>query len=149
MELRNLIIDSIQIKKPVSTVWQLISQPGWWLNDGRWNEKSILEDGPVTRVEAEGLGVFNIEVDTLEEPDYARFRWYSTRAENQHQGIKTSVEFSLKSLSPELTKLTVAETGFTDNLFPEEVQAENYQLNVEGWRFDLELIKMMLEAEAV
>jgi len=93
--------------------------------------------------------VFNIEVDTLEEPDYARFRWYSIGAENQHQGIKTSVEFSLKSLSPELTELTVVETGFTDNLFPEEVQAENCQLNVKGWRFDLELIKKMLEAEAV
>ncbi|HMN13360.1 MAG TPA: hypothetical protein PKD55_13650 [Bellilinea sp.] len=146
MEPKNMIIDSIRIKKPQSAVWRVVSQPGWWLNDGKWNEKSILSEGPVTVVHAEDLGDFNIEVELIEKPDYAKFSWYSAQIENEHQGFKTSVEFSLQPISAEETELTVVETGFTENTSPPEVQAENYHLNVEGWRFDLELIKKLLEA---
>src|SRR4051812_29191477 len=66
---------SIQIAADAARVWQLVSEPGWWINDGRITEHRIESDGDVATVHDPAHGAFPIRTLQLDPPRYAAFRW--------------------------------------------------------------------------
>src|SRR5580698_2419722 len=70
------------IAAPVEKVWELVSVPGWWINDGTLDLDSVewvADDRAV--VHHADAGDFLVERLQVEEPRTATFRWLVSGAE--------------------------------------------------------------------
>ena len=66
----------IAIDAPAQRVWDLVSEPGWYINEERITEHTIERDGDVAIVTDPTHGKFALRTVTLDEPRYAAFRWH-------------------------------------------------------------------------
>src|SRR5699024_8713656 len=65
----------IAINAPVERVWQLVSEPGWWINSGQITEHRIERDGDLAVVHDEAHGEWRIRTVRTDPPRYVSFRW--------------------------------------------------------------------------
>jgi hypothetical protein len=143
-QLADAIRQSIEIAAPLDVVWRLVSEPGWWINDGELEEHDITTttdaDGTVTaEVRGHRAGVWRLIVVELREREYAAFRWAPHAAgDRDGRGAtgSTLVEFTLREASDHVV-VQVVESGFSAlTVSPEKVVA-NYDDNTEGWAAEL------------
>ena len=143
-----------EIAAPRTRVWELVTEPGWWINDGELTEHRIEPDG-VDRVLVHDPvhGAFAVRTVTERPQEYVAFRWYSgngsgVRRGSLTAGASTLVEFHLTATSPTATRLRVVESGF-DSL-DEDASARRamFDANTEGWSLELDLARHGAEAGA-
>ncbi|RKR75603.1 SRPBCC domain-containing protein [Frondihabitans australicus] len=129
--MRDSIESEIEIAAPLDRVWGLVSQPGWWVNDGTYAEGAAerVADGEWV-VHNEHHGDIAVTVVELAEPERAVFRW----SPGGPGSSPTTIEFTLASSSGGVT-VAVVESGFAA-LTPEQYE-KTYSGNVEGWRIEL------------
>lgn len=133
----------ITIDAPAARVWELVAEPGWYINDSTITEHRIERNGDLTVVHDPVHGAFTFRTITLDEPKYAAFRWLSDHTDPGSPS--TLVEFRLDAVSDTSTVLSVTETGF-DSLPGDSVERRaKYEGNVEGWIIELDLAKAHLE----
>jgi len=135
----------IAIDAPASKVWDLISEPGWYVNDQRITEHRIEHDGDLVTVHDPKHGEFTFRVVELDEPRYAAFRWYAD-AKNPSAGT-TFVEFWITERDGGVT-LKVAESGFASLDEPEADRRARFDDHTAGWRIELELARAALTGES-
>ena len=142
----------IFIAAPAEKVWELVSVPGWWINDGTLDLDSVewvADDRAV--VHHADAGDFLVERLQVEEPRTATFRWLVSGAEvrrpeaAQDQFLYTRVTFTL---TPESggTRLAVTECGFAAAAMEEKARRRAYADNAEGWKIELNAARVYLEA---
>ena len=137
----------IEIDAPAPRVWQLVEEPGWWINSGEEVvEHSVERDGDLTTVQDPTHGRFVFRTVRLDEPSYAAFRWVADAA--QPDGASTLVEFFLESPTAQTTVLRVVESGFAALPKSEVERRKHYEDNTEGWVIELGLAKALLEQTA-
>jgi uncharacterized protein YndB with AHSA1/START domain len=154
----------ITINAPIERVWQLVSQPGWWIGDGDTSGQKRYKEGELEVVEDPRYGKFPLRVEGSEEFRYVAFRWISqatepdsgTPASAGAQGTvepakenSTLVEFWLSELSGGATLVRVVESGFSTLPGTDETRRRAFEGNTEGWRQQLDLLKSRAEHVAI
>lgn len=137
------IVQSIDIAAPASRVWDLVSEPGWFVNDGALVPHALDRDGDLIRLHDEVHGLFVLRVVALEPPRYAAFRWYLSA--DDPDGPSTLVEFRIDDVTPTSVTLTVVESGFAS--LPGDAAERRRRLdeNTTGWELELALARDALE----
>jgi len=131
---REILIDA-----PIQRVWQLVSQPGWWIGDGDRSGQVVTREGDLAMVDDPRYGRWPVLTVSTDAPHYASFRG-GDDPDWQPEGKSTLVEFVLTEQG-EGTLLRVVESGF-EFLYPSaERRAAAIEDDSEGWRFQLGIAK--------
>jgi len=133
----------IFINASIQTVWELISEPAWWVGDAPGPDK-VQVDG--SRVVADTkYGQFPVLIEQSEPPNYLACRWASSFAGEEPTGDNsTLVEFKLTSKDGG-TLLCVVESGFSHLPVSEQEQRKFFNGNVHGWEMQVEVLRKRAE----
>lgn len=145
---------NIFIKAPIEKVWQLVSVPGWWINDGTLDLSSVewLADDRVIVHHADA-GDFIVERLAAEAPRTTTFRWLVSgatvgrREAARDQFLYTRVTFTLTAEGGG-TRLAVTESGFATAAMEEKARRRAFADNSEGWKIELDAAMTYLETLA-
>lgn len=132
---------SIEIAAPAERVWGLVSEPGWFINDGEYRAHDIERDGDVSLVKDPVHGDFAILTVALDAPRHAAFRWVGDGAG------RTLVEFFVEEHDGGI-RLRVVESGFASLPGSDVDRRAAYDGNSQGWDVELEVARAMCEAPA-
>ncbi|WP_456696972.1 SRPBCC domain-containing protein [Aeromicrobium sp. P5_D10] len=139
----NIIEDTIDIDATAERVWELISEPGWWINGGTYREHVIDEQDGVTYVTDSEHGTFPIILDRAEPPRYIAYRWLMR--ESDPTGPGTLTEMWIDGRDGGVT-LRVRESGFETLGLGEVELRSQIDGNREGWKTELAVAKTWSEA---
>lgn len=127
----------IHIASHAEEVWQLISRPGWWINE------DVIDDNPVLRTEDDvtvlthaAWGDFTLLTVSAERPRQISYRWASMPSAELSDDASTLVEFSIVD-EPGGVRLRVVESGFATLDEDPEVGRAQRDNNLEGWHNEL------------
>lgn len=138
---REILIDA-----PVERVWDLVSEPGWFINAGEIREHTLRphpERENVTIVTDPEYGDFTIETVASTPPESITFRWLGGAGDAGRAVVHTQVVFTLAADGPG-TRLRVVESGWSA-VEPTERVASEFRENTEGWEAELAAAKTHLE----
>jgi uncharacterized protein YndB with AHSA1/START domain len=137
------IEQQIDIDATPQRVWELISTPGWWINEGEIIEHRIEREGSRAVVHDPIRGEFVLQVEALESPRYAAYRWFSGPPAAAHADAaldtraSTLVEFWIDERDGGGVSLRVAESGFEGLDRTAEERRKMFDDNTEGWTLEL------------
>lgn len=145
----DVIEKTVDIDAPISAVWTLVSEPGWYINAGTV-VPHVLEDrgDGVTAVIDPDVGTWLLRTIELREPQYASFRWFPSAGQEYPEGATSLVEFTLEQIgngAPPRTRLTVRESGLASLSADELESRRHYEENSEGWDEELAAAKAYCE----
>lgn len=127
----------IRIDAPIERVFALVSEPGWWIEDGP--QRSVTREGDLTIVELPAHGMsFPVLPVAQVPPCYASFRSAYPGMEPV-EGTSTLVEFTLTEQDGG-TLLRVVESGYDALTVPCDTAG-----NIEGWEQELRAAKQRAE----
>ncbi|MCV2489786.1 hypothetical protein OF117_10475 [Geodermatophilus sp. YIM 151500] len=136
----------IDIDAPAERVWELISRPGWWANDGAVEAEPDLRYEDEVAVVTDSTGEYRFRTVALDEPRYAAFRWLGTPSRNSSPG--TLVEFWVRDRPQGGVTLRVLESGFSGLSEDPAVWLRERAGNDRGWTFELAAAKEFVESRA-
>ena len=137
------IEQQIDIDATAQRVWELISTPGWWINDGEIVEHRLEQRDSHVVVHDPVHGEFVLRVEALETPRYAAYRWFSGPPATAHADAtldaasSTLVEFWIEEHDRGGVTLRVAESGFEGLDRTAEERRKMFDDNTEGWTLEL------------
>lgn len=134
----------IAIDAPAERVWQLISEPGWYINDSAITEHRLEQRGELTVVHDPTYGEFAFRIVELNQPRYAAFRWH---IDVDPSSSSTLVEFWITP-SDSGVVLRVVESGFASLSEPEADRRSRFDDHSGGWPTELELARVHLVGQA-
>jgi uncharacterized protein YndB with AHSA1/START domain len=131
--MQDTIERSITIAAPVERVWDLVTEPGWWVPSDTPPEAAERTPGRVVVRESQKWGRFPVEVVELRPMSYAAFRWASAfPGHDLAPGRTTLIEFTVTS-TDDGVRVSVLESGFAGLDATDEVKAQGIQSNTDGW----------------
>lgn len=125
----------IDIDAPAQTVFALVSEPGWWINEGTVVPHRLEIEGDITIVHDDVHGEFRLRTVRVDPPRYAAFRWLDREQPTDGEQA-TLVEFFVKDRNEGVT-LRVVESGFSLLAVPEPELVTRIADNAEGWETEL------------
>jgi uncharacterized protein YndB with AHSA1/START domain len=142
----------IFIAAPAEQVWEVVSIPGWWINDGSALDLSLIERISADRavVHHPELGDFLVERLDVDPLRAASFRWLVSGAEGRQidvpedQLLHTRVTLTLTP-EPGGTRLSVVESGFATAAVDSRARRRAYEGNSEGWEIELGVVRAYAE----
>jgi uncharacterized protein YndB with AHSA1/START domain len=142
----------IFIAAPAEQVWEVVSIPGWWINDGSALDLSLIERISADRavVHHPELGDFLVERLDVDPLRAASFRWLVSGAEGRQidvpedQLLHTRVTLTLTP-EPGGTRLSVGESGFANAEVDSRARRRAYEGNSEGWEIELGVVRAYAE----
>lgn len=136
---------TISISAPIDRVWDLVTEPGWWVP----TDTPVRADrtaGTVVVRESEKWGRFPVEVVELRPKSYAAFRWASTfPGEELSAGRTTLIEFTVTPTDGGV-RVAVVESGFATLDAPDDVKSNGVESNSDGWTQELDSLRTRAEA---
>lgn len=131
----NKVEREIQVDAPIERVFSLVSEPGWWIEDGP--DRVVTHEGDVTVVELPRYGRFPVLPVSSDAPRHVAFRG---GAPGQEASDGALVEFFLSEHEGG-TLLRVVESGLP--------HGEDEHHRVDGWGIELAAAKGRAEGVAV
>lgn len=134
--MQNAIEDEITINASLERVWELVTEPGWWVPTDHevTGERTA---GAVVVRESSKYGRYVVEVVELSPRTYAAFRWASMfPGEELAPGKTTLVEFLLTE-AVDAVRVSVRESGFAELDVSDEDKQSGLTSNTDGWRIEL------------
>ena len=145
MSTRDMIEREIAIDAPLARVWELVCEPGWWVGDGDRSAQRRWREGDLEVVEDPKYGRYPIQVEALDPPRHAAYRWaFAFPGEAPDAANSTRVEFWLSERDGG-TLLRVVESGFDTLIAARGIDASVVDGNVEGWTMQLGVAKSVTE----
>src|SRR5690606_24300897 len=144
IEVPGCIERQIEIRADIDRVFELVSRPGWWINENEVTESTVSTEGEVSTVTHPKHGSFRVRTVASRPPHYVSFRWLAGMQDAGVTAPGTLVEFSL-SESPVGVLVKVLESGFASLPVSAEVQRKNFEDNSKGWEFELEVARKYFE----
>lgn len=138
----DIIEDTINIDASADRVWELVSEAGWWINNGTYREHVIDERDGVIFVTDPEHGTFPIIVEKLEPPRYAAYRWLMSEDDPTGPGALT--ELWIDDRDGGVT-LRVRESGFASLGLGTAELRRQIDNNTSGWRTELGVAKTWSE----
>ncbi|HEX7352648.1 SRPBCC domain-containing protein [Brachybacterium sp.] len=139
------ILRSIHIAARDETVFAIISEPGWFVNDGEYREHEITTDGDISHVVDPVHGTFEIRTLELDPPHRAVFQWLVGQSGSLEDAPVNTIEFTLVP-EQDGVLLTVRETGFAGLSATAAERRRSYEDNAQGWREELAVARTLAEA---
>lgn len=139
---------SIAITAPLERVWDLVTEPGWWVPSDAANESGQPDRTPghVVVRESEKWGRFPVEVVELRPMTYAAFRWASSfPGEDLAPGRTTLIEFTVTPTDSGV-QVSVTESGFAQLEATDELKSQSVESNSGGWTEELSSLRNRAEA---
>jgi hypothetical protein len=137
------IEQQIDIEATAQRVWELISEPGWWINEGEIVEHRIEQRDSHVVVHDPVHGEFVLRIEALDSPRYAAYRWFSGSPAAAHADpavvarSSTLVEFWIDEHDRDGVTLRVVESGFEGLDRPAGERRKMFDDNTEGWTIEL------------
>lgn len=134
----------ILVAAPVERVWDVLTNPR---HVAHWfGEHAEIEPRPggSARFEWEGHGVFKATVVRFDPPGHFAYRWANRAGDEPVAGSSTLVEFTLEP-SGNGTRLRVVESGFETLTLPDAEQRRAVEENTQGWRNELDELRVYAE----
>ncbi|NKE60032.1 polyketide cyclase [Lentzea sp. PSKA42] len=131
------------IEAPLERVWQLVTEPGFWVAS---EPSGTAVEGETTVCKNEQYGDFPVRVETVTPQTYVSYRWASAFGGEELRADNTTlVEFTL---TPEGsgTRLRVVESGFASLAGSEDLRVKAHQDNTGGWSEVLDAFKKKAES---
>lgn len=130
---------SISIQADAGRVYELVSRPGWWINEGTITDNLVETVGDVSTVTHRTYGSFRIMTVAARPPHYVSFRWLGgDRANEALEAVPgTLVEFWIDEQPGGGVTLRVLESGFTSLPVSAEQRRKNIEDNTKGWEEEL------------
>jgi uncharacterized protein YndB with AHSA1/START domain len=130
----------IHINAGLGRVWDLVSQPGWWVGEGADDGATFADEGEFHVVTHPKHGRVPIKVETVRPKSYLAYRWASAfLGEDPVDGRATLVEFWLSERDGG-TQVRVVESGFAALATSADERRSAFDGNTEGWRYELDLL---------
>jgi uncharacterized protein YndB with AHSA1/START domain len=143
--MQDTIERSIAITAPLERVWELVTEPGWWVPTDVPIEADRTPGAVVVR-ESEKWGRFPVEVVELRPMSYAAFRWSPTfPGDDLAPGRTTLIEFTVTATAGGVA-VSVVESGFAKLDAPDAVKAQGIESNSDGWTQQLDSLRTRAEA---
>jgi uncharacterized protein YndB with AHSA1/START domain len=146
-EVPDTIERSIDIDASAERVWDLVSEPGWFINSGEIVGHVIepIDDERVI-VHDKNVGRFVIKTLRLDPPRYASFTWETGEELDgtPYDGPTTVVEFFVNE-RPGGATLRVVESGFAAWGDDAIKRRKAFDENSRGWQEELAEAKRVLE----
>lgn len=142
------IARQIDIDAPADRVWELVTRPGWYVNEGTVEaEPDLWQEGEVTVVRHPSLGEFRFRTVKLDRPRYAAFRWIGTPSRDESTP-STLVEFWIDERDGGGVTLRVLESGFASLSEDPASWLKDREGNDQGWLIELAAAKAFVEQAA-
>ncbi len=135
------IKQEIIINAPITTVWNVVTDPGQWFGD---KAELDLKVGGTGKVSWEEYGAAPLKVVKLEKPRYFSFAWIGPDEETRTTGQETLVEIEL-SKTGSGTKLHLTESVYNQQLMSDEQKESLFGKRSGGWGYFAEKIKRQAE----
>jgi uncharacterized protein YndB with AHSA1/START domain len=139
------IEQTVTIDAGLDRVWELVTEPGWWVP----TEAPVEADrtpGHRTVRESAKWGRFVVEVVRVQPRSYVSFRWASTfPGEEPVAGRSTLVEFFVTERDGGV-EVRLVESGFSELELPEDGRVAAHRDNTGGWREELADLAARAEA---
>jgi uncharacterized protein YndB with AHSA1/START domain len=133
---------SIEIDASAERVWDLVTRPGWWINEGAVEvDPDVRVEGSTTVLTHAKFGEFRLETVESRPTTYIAYRWL----EPDMDGAGTLVEFRIEPRGDGVT-LSVAESGFSRLGKSREEWLKRREGNDTGWQEELRAAKTFVEA---
>jgi uncharacterized protein YndB with AHSA1/START domain len=140
-DLTDRVERSIDIDAPAEKVWELLRQPGWWINDGEIVPQTAPpDDGGVHVVHHPEQGTFRFSAVHSDPPRYLSYRWHDAAAEDA-----TLVEFFVEARRGGVT-LRVVESGIRGLSRPAAAVERYVDEHTAGWEAELQAADRYLVA---
>lgn len=139
-EVPDEIVRSIRIAADAQTVFDIVSEPGWFINDGEYRKHDIESDGVTARVTDAVYGTFDLGIVALEPPHRAVFRWLGGDVGSLEDTPHNIVTFTIEP-SEDGVVLTVRETGFATLDADAVDRRRRFEENSTGWVEELALAR--------
>jgi uncharacterized protein YndB with AHSA1/START domain len=140
------IEQAIDIHASLDQVWELVSEPGWWVPSDMAAPPARLAPGQQVVRASEKWGRFPVEVVRVEPRTYAAFRWASQAPGAELTPVNTTlVEFRVEPAG-DLVRVTVTESGFAALDVPAAAREQARQDNTGGWQEELSSLRERAEA---
>ena len=141
------IEQTIVVNAALDRVWELVSEPGWWVPSDAPVAASRAPGHQTVR-ESEEWGRFVVEVVRLEPRAYAAFRWASSfPGEDPGPGRSTLVEFFLTERAGAV-EVRLIESGFARLELLPDMRWSARDGNAGGWKEQLACLTVRAEAPA-
>lgn len=135
---------SITITATLKRVWDLVTEPGWWVPTDT-PVTAERQPGSVVVRESEKWGRFPVEVVELRPMTYAACRWASSfPGDELSPGHTTLVEFTVTPTNGGVA-VAVLESGFAKLDAPDEIKSQSVESNSDGWPQELESLRTRAE----
>jgi uncharacterized protein YndB with AHSA1/START domain len=134
---------SIEIHADLDKVWELVSQPAWWINDGTVVDHRIERDGDLSIVHDDVHGIFHLRTVHLDRPRYAAFRWLSRDGGGDLEEA-TLVEFWITAGPEGRVTVRVVESDFDRVPGSDAERRRQIEDNTEGWTVELDAARAFL-----
>ena len=138
--MQDTIERSIDIAAPLDRVWDLVTEPGWWVPTDHPVTAERTPGAVVVR-ESEQWGRFPVEVVDLRPRTYAAFRWSPSYPGGElTPGRTTLIEFTVTP-TDDGARVDVKESGFAALDATDDVKASSIQNNSDGWTAQLAALR--------
>ena len=134
------------IATSVENVWAVVSEPGWWVNDGPVDDHEVaLDDEGIYHVTDPEAGEWLVEKADEDPMDVVAFRWYPIASDELPDEYATRVEISL-SEEGDSVGVHIEESGLSSVSDDEDEARQMWDDEAGMWAEALDAIKAHLEA---
>ena len=135
-----------EIAASVEDVWAVVSEPGWWVNDGPVDDHEVtLDDEGIYHVTDPEAGEWLVEKADEDPMDVVAFRWYPIASDELPDEYATRVEISL-SEEGDSVSVHIEESGLSSVSDDEDEARQMWDAEAGMWAEALDAIKAHLEA---
>lgn len=140
----NAIEREIFIRADIEHVWSLVSKVGFWIGDELHFEMDA-RAGETALIDTASYGRFPVQVERLEPPRYAAYRWASGfPGADPSASNSTLIEFTLVEQDGGVL-LRLKESGFAALVGTTDFRAARRHDNVAAWARQLERLRRAAE----
>lgn len=136
----------VLVDAPVESVWSLVSEPGWWINEGPLGDHEVFEDEDgLFHVSDPEVGTWLVERADLDPMDVVSFRWYPLAGDELPEDRVTLVEFSVSEEEGRVV-VHVEESGLSSVSEDPDVARQAWEDASGMWERELDAAREHLEA---
>ncbi|MGL3807998.1 ATPase [Paeniglutamicibacter sp. R2-26] len=144
VRIQDAIEASADIEAGAPAVWDLIREPGWFINGGEIGKHRIERNGAFSVVHDAIYGRFEFETVTLDPPRYAAFR--SLGGDDWDDPVpNTLIEFWVERINSGGVRLRVMESGFAG--FDPEEHTRMISARTLGWQVEMQAAARHLQGK--
>lgn len=144
-QVRDTVEADVLIAASLEDVWALVSEPGWWINDGPMGDHEVsIDQAGIYHVADPEAGDWLVEKVDEDPMDVVAFRWYPLAGDELPEEYATRVEVSVSEERGKVA-LHVEESGLAGVSDDEDVAAGAWEDAAGMWEEILAAAKRHLE----